>query len=730
MANEVNIRASLKDDVGPGLKKIRGEFDALGTNAGRAAAGVSSASARMGSDISRHVGQGVHSAIGNLQKLGLAAGAGLASQVVLGIKSLAAQQAVEAQTAAAIKSTGGAAKVSASQVRDLSNALEDKTTIDNKEIQAAANLMLTFTNVRNEAGKGNDVFTQSVGVMTDLATAMHTDVSSGAIQLGKALNDPIKGITALTRIGVTFDDQQKKQIATMVKAGDTMGAQKIILAELNKEFGGSGAAAADTYEGKMRRLGDAVEGVQQSLATALLPTLTDLATEANKFLRDPKVLAGIESFGKNLAAGAKGAVSWLKSLNWEAIGSGLKLAGEGAKTIVGAFAAAPPWVQEFLTVGFVANKFTGGAISGIIGDVAKGLIKGVLGMNAGVVNINAGAVNGGLPGGGKGSGILGLLPAATIATAIVAAAVPIGEAFASALPAWLKGPDGSGKSQSQLAVEREKALSGIVPVTSGDLGRHGPMPVVDKATAAAIAGLAKSLDLRAKAREIAPTQQLAFIGSHSDAGAVTVANAIADKFAKVQTPYYRSQQNAERALKKLEGLQQRLLDHGDTKGAAIVAKDIASMKTVLNTAIHGTTTAVGQVAGQLKNALGGLLYTGGGRPTKDDPIRPRTPSVQDTQNWRDGNAVGGFGMTRGLTNIGSLGVAGEAGGEAIAIVRNPKPIHGGMGGSVTINVNVHSSKGVITPGVAHELMQTLGPLLTTYLQRQGIIPRLGTPLRG
>ena len=30
--------------------------------------------------------------------------------------------------------------------------------------------------------------------------------------LGKALNDPVKGITALGRAGVTFTDEQKKQI--------------------------------------------------------------------------------------------------------------------------------------------------------------------------------------------------------------------------------------------------------------------------------------------------------------------------------------------------------------------------------------------------------------------------------------------------------------------------------------------------------------------------------------
>ena len=83
----------------------------------------------------------------------------------------------------------------------------------------------------------------------DLAQAMGGAPKDAAIQLGKALNDPIKGISALTRIGVTFTDEQKAQIKTMQEAGDMAGAQGVILAELNKEFGGSAQAAADADGG-------------------------------------------------------------------------------------------------------------------------------------------------------------------------------------------------------------------------------------------------------------------------------------------------------------------------------------------------------------------------------------------------------------------------------------------------------------------------------------------------
>lgn len=99
-------------------------------------------------------------------------------------------------------------------------------------------MLLTFTNI------GKDVFPDATSTMLDMATAMNGGLTPSAeqlkgtsIQLGKALNDPISGISALSKVGVTFTEQQKKQIEAMVQAGDAAGAQKLILAELGREFG-------------------------------------------------------------------------------------------------------------------------------------------------------------------------------------------------------------------------------------------------------------------------------------------------------------------------------------------------------------------------------------------------------------------------------------------------------------------------------------------------------------
>lgn len=192
------------------------------------------------------------------------------------------QGRLAAQTEAVLKSTGNAAGVSADQVKALSEAIEGNSVIDAEAVTAGQNLLLTFTNIKNGVGAGNDVFSQTTKTMADMATAMGTDPKNAAMQLGKALNDPVKGISALSRVGVTFTADQKKQIETLVKSGKTMDAQKIILAELNKEFGGSAAASANTFEGAMFQVKDMLDGVLEDGINALMPALTDMAN----FLKD------------------------------------------------------------------------------------------------------------------------------------------------------------------------------------------------------------------------------------------------------------------------------------------------------------------------------------------------------------------------------------------------------------------------------------------------------------
>lgn len=249
--------------------------------AGKLQGEVGSSVAGVGKSAGDRAGKSFGSAFGGRVKAVIGATAALAvggSAVGFlkdSISEARESQKVAALTAQVIKTTGGAANVTAKQMGNLSTAISNKTGIDDEQIQSGANMLLTFKNIRNEAGKNNKIFNQAAGITTDMAAAMaaasggQIDLKSSSIQVGKALNDPVKGITALSRVGVTFTDQQKKQIKTLVASGDTLGAQKIILRELKSEFGGAAAATATNGQ----KLSVAFGNFKEQIGTALLPII-------------------------------------------------------------------------------------------------------------------------------------------------------------------------------------------------------------------------------------------------------------------------------------------------------------------------------------------------------------------------------------------------------------------------------------------------------------------------
>lgn len=224
---------------------------------------------------------GFKSTFGKISKV-VALGMGGAAVAMLGFAKDAAESAkVTRMVEQVVKSTGGVAGVSAEAVDKLATSISNKTGADDEAIASGAALLLTFTNVKNGVGEGNDIFNQATQTAVDMAAAMNggevsADGLKGAnIQLGKALNDPIKGISALSKVGVSFTEQQKEQIKVMVKAGDTAGAQKLILAELGKEFGGQAAAATDP----MVKLQTVLGNLAETLGAIVLPYVEKFSTK-------------------------------------------------------------------------------------------------------------------------------------------------------------------------------------------------------------------------------------------------------------------------------------------------------------------------------------------------------------------------------------------------------------------------------------------------------------------
>lgn len=219
--------------------------------------------------------------------------AGFATTLIAGlsIKSIVdATDSAEktlAQMDAVLKSTGGTAGMTRQQLIDLASAQSKVTTYSKGTTEAAENMLLTFTNIKS------NVFPQVLKATEDMATAMHTDATSAALTLGKALNDPAAGLTKLTKQGVTFTAAQKTQIQAMEKAGNVAGAQSIILAELTKEFGGSAKAAGGTFTGSIQIMQNNLKEAGVTIATALMPVVTNFM---------PSIVKGVQGLASEIMA--------------------------------------------------------------------------------------------------------------------------------------------------------------------------------------------------------------------------------------------------------------------------------------------------------------------------------------------------------------------------------------------------------------------------------------------
>lgn len=255
---------------------------------------------RAGNTMGEHMRSGLGGKIAGIGALlaGIGGGVALVGLFKGAISEATEAQKVMGQTGAVIKSTGGAAGLTADQFGSLATNLSNVSGVDDEIIQQGENVLATFTQVKNGVGAGNDIFTQATGSALDMSKAMGTDLQSSIVQVGKALQNPVEGVGALQRVGVRLTDQQKEQVKAFVASGDVMSAQKIILKELSTEFGGTAAAVATPMEKLQVTFKNVLESVGQALAPALAvlgpalgqvivalePVLTTLGTSLGQVL--------------------------------------------------------------------------------------------------------------------------------------------------------------------------------------------------------------------------------------------------------------------------------------------------------------------------------------------------------------------------------------------------------------------------------------------------------------
>ncbi len=170
-------------------------------------------------------------------------------------------------------------------------------------------MLLTFKNIRNEGGKVGGTLDQTIGLLSDVAVKMDKEPKQAAIMLGKALNDPIKGMTALGRAGVQFSAADEKRIERLVKENKLREAQGIILKELRSQFGGQAAAQGTALD----KLHTNVENLEEAIGSGLEPITDRLFTGITN--RVDEVTPVIEKFGKGVATFSAATIS-TSSRSW------------------------------------------------------------------------------------------------------------------------------------------------------------------------------------------------------------------------------------------------------------------------------------------------------------------------------------------------------------------------------------------------------------------------------
>jgi hypothetical protein len=198
------------------------------------------------------------------------------------VKNFNKQAQAIGQVETAIASTGMAAGRTSAQLQKTASELQSITTFGDEEIlQGVTAQLLTFTNIASTQ------FDRTQKAALDLSTRLGVDLKSSSIQLGKALNDPIANLSALSRSGIQFSDEQKEVIKQLASTNKLAEAQTIILDELDKQYGGSAEAAAKLGAGPLIQLqnefGDLLEEVGGVILDGIKPLIASLKNAVRFF---------------------------------------------------------------------------------------------------------------------------------------------------------------------------------------------------------------------------------------------------------------------------------------------------------------------------------------------------------------------------------------------------------------------------------------------------------------
>lgn len=205
------------------------------------------------------------------------AGVAILAGIKKSISAFEDQEFAIAQVRQGLESTGFAVGKTLKELTKSAKELQEKSIFgDEKILQGVTAQLLTFANITE------GVFDRTQQAVLDVTTRLFGAKASAeslrgtSIQLGKALNDPISQLGALSRSGITFSKSQVEVIKKLAETGKLAEAQGVILTELEKQYGGSAEAARNTALGGMKVLQTRFQDLLVIIGEQFIPTFIKL----------------------------------------------------------------------------------------------------------------------------------------------------------------------------------------------------------------------------------------------------------------------------------------------------------------------------------------------------------------------------------------------------------------------------------------------------------------------
>lgn len=207
----------------------------------------------------------------------------------------------ETKLASVIRATGGAAGYTIDEFKAMASELQELTGIGDEVILSAQAIIATFKNIKGDA------FREATVLAADMSAVLGTGLTENAKKVGKALEDPTKGMTALAEAGVVFSKQQQDVIKALQESGDLASAQKIIIDELSNTFGGAAADQANTFAGQVTKLWNRIGDLGEVIGGLLVPVLQSILPIVDK------VVTVFSGLGSALAESTGSVETWSES---------------------------------------------------------------------------------------------------------------------------------------------------------------------------------------------------------------------------------------------------------------------------------------------------------------------------------------------------------------------------------------------------------------------------------